>query len=107
MARLRELAAQAGNTPAAEGLDIPKEIVRRQKRIEKIQEALGVIEERAVEKAAEADREAREKEAPREKTNQPPPPGEALSAPLAPPPAPAAKTDQPPPPGGRFTVFAK
>ena len=46
IARLMEAAEGADNTPLAEGTDIPAEIARREKRLEKIVQAQRAIEER-------------------------------------------------------------
>lgn len=58
--RLMALAEQADNTPIAEGLDIPKEIARREDRIRKLQEARAAIEKRRKQEAAESYKEKAE-----------------------------------------------
>lgn len=56
--RLLEMAEQADNTPLAEGIDIPREIARREERIAALEQARRAIEERH---AREAEEEYREK----------------------------------------------
>ena len=60
--RLMKMAEGADNTPIAEGLDIPQEIARREKRIERLVEAQRAIEERHSERATTKYREDLEKD---------------------------------------------
>jgi len=77
---LLQKAEDADSTPLQDGLTIPDEIARRHERIEKLQKARAVIEERARERAAaeralyetkQAEREARKQRG--EKVGGPPP----------------------------------
>lgn len=52
--RLMALAEQADQTPVAEGIDIPKEIARREDRIKRLEEARRAIRERRAKEAAES-----------------------------------------------------
>lgn len=61
VARLMKMAEGADNEPIAEGIDIPEEIARREKRIAKLEAAQRAIEERHGEKAITEYREEMEK----------------------------------------------